>query len=144
MVGICQQGLFSVAGKDYMRRVKVVNITYGVRDFVWVDFPENAQKPEFIGIHPAVVISIKNNNRIPYLVLPATSKAQDTTDPYVWKLIKRLRVDMVDTWVICSHIYAVAHTRIQKRASPLKVDQHDFDQIGQRCCIRLPFEYSEK
>ena len=72
-------------------------------------------------------------------MVPLTSQAQDLGDPTVYNLQDDALHNGSETWAICGHIYAVAHSRLMRPPRKCKISQRDFEEIKIRCCHRLPF-----
>lgn len=119
---------------------------YSIREVVWCEFEKipYAQKPEFINRHLCVIISTKNEPRWPHLVIPLTSQAQNTDDDTVYMLRDDVLHNGRDTWAVCGHIYAVAHSRLSRPTEKCKISERDFEAIKVHCCHRLPFIPVEK
>ena len=113
-------------------------ITHSIRSIVQCDFDDDNILPEFRGRHPAIVISTRNRKGLPYLIVPTTSKMPFSHIEYC----HRLEIDIIhntkDTWVICSHIYAVSSERIHGYRHPKRVAPSDFSEIEKLLHKRLP------
>ena len=108
---------------------------------MWCDFEHipHAQKPEFIGRHPAIILSIKNEAKWPHLVVPLTSAPQDMTDPTIVAIDKKFIPTGKPSFAICSHIYAAAHSRLERPRYKMRLTPEIFDRVKTACCVRLPF-----
>ncbi len=113
-------------------------ITHSVKSIVTCDFAENGMLPEFRGRHPSIIVSIKNKSSLPYLLVPATSKMPDKDMEYCHLLQDDIINNGKDTWIICSHIYAVSKARIHGFRNQAKVTPRDFAQIVAKLHLRLP------
>ncbi|WP_084168988.1 type II toxin-antitoxin system PemK/MazF family toxin [Hellea balneolensis] len=99
----------------------------------------HAQKPEFIGRHPAIILSIKNDPKWPHLVVPLTSSPQDLSEPTIVPIEKKFIPTGKPSYAICSHIYSVAHSRLSRPKYKMRLTHDKFELIKIACCIRLPF-----
>jgi len=119
--------------------------SFYTREVVWCDFEDipNAQKPEFIGQHPAIILSIKNEPKWPHLIVPLTSSPQDMTDPTIVAIEKKFIPTGKPSFAICSHIYAAAHSRLQRPKYKMRLTNEKFEAVKVACCIRLPFSPSQ-
>lgn len=115
---------------------------YSTREVVWCDFHENdvTLHPEFIGRHPAIVVSKNNRSNQPLLVIPVTSQPQNEDDPCCHKLSKNYwKSDKAESWAICSHVYAVSHLRVSRAFKYTKrVTQEDYRDVLTGLTNRLP------
>ncbi len=57
-------------------------ITHPIKSIVLCDFADDGMPPEFRGRHPSIIVSIKNKSKLPYLLVPATSKMPDADIEY--------------------------------------------------------------
>ena len=116
---------------------------YATREVVWCDFHERdvTMHPEFIGRHPAIVVSKNNRSSRPLLVVPVTSLAQDDEDECCHKLSKNYwKSDRAESWAISSHVYAVSHLRVSRAFKySKKVTQKDYKAVLTGLTKRLPF-----
>ena len=128
-------------GEDYTpQRVEATfRASFQIREVVWCEFEEapNARVPEFLGNHPCVIISTKNSADLPHLVVPITSKDQAGNE-YAYALTRLPFRNKPFSWVVCSHIYSVAHSRLRRPRPKIRMYQEDFDHVIRLCHSRLP------
>lgn len=112
---------------------------FQVREVAWCRFEgaPPAIAPEFIGEHPCVIISIKNAENLPHLVIPITSSKPDEDCPYTYELSCKPLKNKEHDYVVCSHIYSVAHQRLKRPYKKVRISEADFDEIMRRCYSRL-------
>ena len=109
-----------------------------VRQYYWVDFPHDANAPEFVGEHPGVVVRAARALHGTCIIVPVTSRPQ-RDEKYVHKLSQNPNpvghTNGIDAYVICDHLYTVNICRLRPildgKGKPLypRVDEVDFAAV---------------
>ena len=108
----------------------------------WVDFPKDADPPEFVGEHPGIVIRAARGLSDTCVVIPMSTAAQSR--PHLVHALKTNPIPRSGgrlTHAICDHFYTVHVNRLRPLVSatgqPLfpKVTADDFSEISRK--VRL-------
>jgi len=119
------------------------SITLGFGNVVWCDFPNRGQAilPEFRETHPAIIVSTQNAPSLPFLVVPMSTTAQTGDDPGVLYWSPSPLPHSQESWVVASHIYAVALDRLKpifRQRKPVKLGKDRIEELKVALSQRLP------
>ena len=80
-----------------------------VRQFLWCDFPQDAQLPEFWKRRPVIVLSYRNTLHGAVTVVPCSTQTQPGNE---WAFPLRTTIDGRAGWAICDKPTTVAVSRL--------------------------------
>lgn len=98
------------------RRDRLILSVPRVGEVYWVDFPRDAYAPEFEGEHPGIVIRGARRLHDPCIVVPLTSRDQQSR-AHALELTKNPnpvgRRSGIRVWAVCDHLYTVPLARLR-------------------------------
>ena len=113
--------------------MKRQSVSYRFGQVVWCKFSGDdcAIAPEFIGEHPAVIVSTKNRSGLPYLVVPMTSAPPKSDDPAILCLDPSPVSSRGKSYVVASHVYSVSQKRLRVAHSGPAIAHFPKERIGE-------------
>jgi len=90
-------------------RIKAVP---SIRNVYYCGFPDAALPPEFSKRRPVIVVSYKNSQSGPILVVPITMRAQAGNKWAIRLGRNPTPGETCDVWVVCNHLYTVSCARL--------------------------------
>ena len=96
-----------------------IGSTPRVSQYFWVDLPPDAFAPEFVGMHPGIVVRAARRLHDTCIIVPLTSSPQEDAK-HKHQLSKnpnpKGHTDGILPWAVCDHLYTVHISRLH----PLK------------------------
>ena len=107
-----------------------------IRQFLWCDFPQDAQLPEFWKRRPVIIISYRNTLHGAVTVVPCSTQAQPDNP---WAFPLQTTIDGRAAWAICDKMTTVAVSRLlPDKNGIVRMPEPEFDEILRKVLAWLP------
>lgn len=107
-----------------------------IRQFLWCDFPKDAQLPEFWKRRPVIVLSYRNTLHGTVTVVPCSTQTQPNNP---WAFPLRTTIDGRAAWAICDKLTSVAVSRLlPDKGGIVRMPEDEFDDMLRIVELWLP------
>jgi mRNA interferase MazF len=107
-----------------------------IRQFLWCDFPKDAQLPEFWKRRPVIILSYRNTLHGTVTVVPCSTQTQPNN---LWAFPLRTTIDGRAAWAICDKLTSVAVSRLlPDKGGIVRMPDDEFDDMLRIVELWLP------
>jgi mRNA interferase MazF len=112
-----------------------------IRQIYWCEYWRDARVPEMWKMRPVIVVSYKNTLHGPCLIVPVSSKSQDS-NPWAQRLSIDIEGDGVTSWAVCNHPTTVSPSRFSQFQGNIPLlPKADFNQVLEKLSKWLPIPF---